>query len=88
MSTSTMTLNQQSAIAIAGAANGTSVAAKDTEIHVHGMLDKTSLQAMSHGDALSPGIPNFSTHAEKRQWQLEHMAAASDIGHARIISRE
>lgn len=45
--------------------------------HVHGMEDKSPLEALSHGDVALPGVPNFGTdYAAKRQWQLEHMAAA------------
>lgn len=44
--------------------------------HVHGMEDKTPLAAISHGEVALPGIPSFPSFAEKRQWQLEHMAAA------------
>lgn len=52
------------------------VTPNDGKTHVHGMTDKTPLQAISHGDVTLPGIPTFPDHASKRQWQLEHMAAA------------
>ncbi|KAH6695885.1 class II aldolase and Adducin domain-containing protein [Leptodontidium sp. MPI-SDFR-AT-0119] len=74
MPSSTTTLLEQ--LATAEKIADTSVTVEDTEKHIHGMLDRTSVQAMSHGDVVLPGIPIFSTHAEKRQWQLEHMAAA------------
>ncbi|KAF7513414.1 hypothetical protein GJ744_009835 [Endocarpon pusillum] len=44
--------------------------------HVHGKEDIDPLKAMSHGDVTLPGIPTFPSAAAKRQWQLEHMAAA------------
>lgn len=44
--------------------------------HVHGMEDKTPLAAISHGDVMLAGVPKFDDFAAKRQWQLEHMAAA------------
>jgi ribulose-5-phosphate 4-epimerase/fuculose-1-phosphate aldolase len=56
--------------------NSKSVVPKEDTPHTHGMTDKTPLQAISHGDVVLPGIPTFPDHASKRQWQLEHMAAA------------
>ena len=54
-----------------------SVTPQDETKHVHGMEDKTPLAAISHGDVMLPGVPDFGTDmAAKRQWQLEHMAAA------------
>ncbi|GJC94707.1 Class II Aldolase and Adducin domain-containing protein [Colletotrichum higginsianum IMI 349063] len=44
--------------------------------HGHELVNKTPLQAMSHGDVVLAGIPEFPDFASKRQWQLEHMAAA------------
>ncbi|KAH7120328.1 putative aldolase [Dactylonectria estremocensis] len=41
------------------------------------------MAAMAHRGKALPGIPEFSSHAEKRQWQLEHMAAAF-----RVFARE
>ena len=41
------------------------------------------LNAMAHQGKGLPGIPSFATHAETRQWQLEHMAAAF-----RVFGRE
>ncbi|KIY02252.1 uncharacterized protein Z520_02390 [Fonsecaea multimorphosa CBS 102226] len=38
--------------------------------------DQSPLAAISHGDVALPGIPKFDDMAAKRQWQLEHMAAA------------
>lgn len=46
------------------------------EHHEHGMQDKTPIAAISHGDVLLPGVPSFTSMELKRQWQLEHMAAA------------
>ncbi|EFX01402.1 class 2 aldolase adducin domain containing protein [Grosmannia clavigera kw1407] len=42
-----------------------------------------ALAAMAHRGKALPGIPVFATHAETRQWQLEHMAAAF-----RVFARE
>lgn len=39
--------------------------------------------AMAHLGKARPGIPRFASHAEKREWQLEHMAAAF-----RVFARE
>lgn len=44
--------------------------------HVHGMEDKTPLQAISHGDNVLAGVPQFKSFEAQRQWQLEHLAAA------------
>ena len=38
--------------------------------------DDEAMFAMAHRRKRLPGIPNFLSLAEKRQWQLEHMAAA------------
>ncbi|KAK5047922.1 hypothetical protein LTR84_006110 [Exophiala bonariae] len=46
------------------------------EHHEHGMQDKTPIAAISHGDVVLPGVPSFTSMELKRQWQLEHMAAA------------
>ncbi|KAL2415646.1 Meiotically up-regulated protein 14 [Exophiala dermatitidis] len=53
-----------------------SVTPAKEEHHVHGMLDKNPLAAISHGDVMLAGVPTFDDPAAKRQWQLEHMAAA------------
>lgn len=53
------------------------------EPHVHGGEDLTPMQAISHGDVSLQGYPKFQSLAEKREWQLEHMAAAF-----RYIARE
>lgn len=42
-----------------------------------------TLAAMAHRGKALPSIPKFSSHALKRQWQLEHMAAAF-----RVFARE
>lgn len=42
-----------------------------------------ALACMAHRGKSLPGIPKFSSHAETRQWQLEHMAGAF-----RIFARE
>jgi ribulose-5-phosphate 4-epimerase/fuculose-1-phosphate aldolase len=42
-----------------------------------------AMAAMAHRGKALPGIPKFSSHAEKRQWQLEHMAGAF-----RVFARE
>ncbi|KLJ10235.1 L-fuculose-phosphate aldolase, partial [Blastomyces silverae] len=47
--------------------------------HVHGGEGLTALQAISHGGIALPGIPSFTSHELKRQWQLEHMAGAFRI---------
>ena len=44
--------------------------------HGHELVNKTPLQAMSHGDVVLAGIPKFVDFASHRKWQLEHMAAA------------
>ncbi|OQU99971.1 Clas II Aldolase and Adducin domain-containing protein [Cladophialophora immunda] len=49
---------------------------KSKEEYAHGVEDKSPLAAISHGDVALPGIPQFDDIAAKRQWQLEHMAAA------------
>lgn len=41
------------------------------------------MAAMAHKGKALPGIPQFKSNAEKRQWQLEHMAAAF-----RVFARE
>ena len=53
-----------------------SVKAPEQAHHVHGMEDKSPMAAISHGDVMLPGVPTFTDMASKRQWQLEHMAAA------------
>lgn len=50
--------------------------APEKEQHVHGMENKSPLAAISHGDVMLPGVPMFTDMEKKRQWQLEHMAAA------------
>lgn len=45
--------------------------------------DVDALASMAHRGKSLPGIPKFSSHAETRQWQLEHMAAAF-----RVFARE
>jgi ribulose-5-phosphate 4-epimerase/fuculose-1-phosphate aldolase len=43
----------------------------------HAKPHKTGIEALSHGsDVKLPGIPTFDTIEAKRQWQLEHLAAA------------
>ncbi|KAH6869429.1 putative aldolase [Thelonectria olida] len=42
-----------------------------------------AMAAMAHRGKALPGIPKFSSHTEKRQWQLEHMAGAF-----RVFARE
>ncbi|KAH8883449.1 putative aldolase [Thozetella sp. PMI_491] len=42
-----------------------------------------AMAAMAHRGKALPLIPKFGTHAEKRQWQLEHMAGAF-----RVFARE
>ncbi|KAK5048702.1 hypothetical protein LTR84_005794 [Exophiala bonariae] len=44
--------------------------------HGHELAHQTPLQALSHGKVKLSGPPSFDSFAEKRQWQLEHMAAA------------
>jgi hypothetical protein len=46
------------------------------EKHVHGKENESPLSAIAHGDVRLAGIPKFDDMAAKRQWQLEHMAAA------------
>lgn len=41
------------------------------------------MAAMAHNGKALPGIPVFDSFAEKRQWQLEHMAGAF-----RVFARE
>ncbi|KIW15497.1 hypothetical protein PV08_05543 [Exophiala spinifera] len=53
-----------------------SVKPADQIQHVHGLEDTRPIQAISHGDVALPGVPTFTDMAAKRQWQLEHMAAA------------
>lgn len=45
--------------------------------------DVDVMAAMAHNGKALPGIPAFNSHAEKRQWQLEHMAGAF-----RVFARE
>ncbi|KAJ5712554.1 hypothetical protein N7493_009022 [Penicillium malachiteum] len=45
--------------------------------------DVDAMAAMAHRGKALPGIPQFDSHAEKRQWQLEHMAGAF-----RVFARE
>jgi ribulose-5-phosphate 4-epimerase/fuculose-1-phosphate aldolase len=56
----------------------TSIVPKEAPHTKHGqeLVNKTPLQAMSHGDVVLAGIPKFVDFASKRLWQLEHMAAA------------
>jgi ribulose-5-phosphate 4-epimerase/fuculose-1-phosphate aldolase len=57
---------------------GKSIAPNEASHTNHGqeLVHKTPLQAMSHGKIVLDGIPKFVDFASKRQWQLEHMAAA------------
>ncbi|KAK1979367.1 putative aldolase [Colletotrichum cereale] len=52
--------------------------------------DVDPLAAMAHRDKALPSIPKFASHAETRQWQLEHMAGAFRVfaseGYAEGIS--
>jgi hypothetical protein len=43
----------------------------------------TPLEAMGHGGKPVHTIPKFASHAEKRRWTLEHLAAAF-----RVFGRE
>jgi hypothetical protein len=43
----------------------------------------TPLEAMSHGGKPVQSIPKFASHAEKRRWTLDHLAAAF-----RVFGRE
>ncbi|KAK2738424.1 hypothetical protein FQN55_000550 [Onygenales sp. PD_40] len=52
---------------------------QEQEKHVHGGEGLTALQAISHGGIPIPGVPSFTSHELKRQWQLEHMAGAFRI---------
>ncbi|GAM36900.1 aldolase [Talaromyces pinophilus] len=45
--------------------------------------DVDVMAAMAHNGKALPGIPVFDSYAEKRQWQLEHMAGAF-----RVFARE
>lgn len=45
--------------------------------------DVDVMAAMAHNGKALPGIPSFDSYAEKRQWQLEHMAGAF-----RVFARE
>ncbi|KAJ5638563.1 hypothetical protein N7528_000953 [Penicillium herquei] len=45
--------------------------------------DVDAMASMAHRGKALPGIPQFDSHAEKRQWQLEHMAGAF-----RVFARE
>lgn len=45
--------------------------------------DVDAMAAMAHRGKSLPGIPKFGSHAETRQWQLEHMAGAF-----RVFARE
>ncbi|KAI9841006.1 MAG: hypothetical protein M1837_001081 [Sclerophora amabilis] len=60
----------------AKANNGREGGGDDAHAHVHGAEGETPLSAICHGDHVLPGIPKFDSVAEKRQWALEHMAAA------------
>lgn len=44
--------------------------------HGDELVGITPLQALSHGAVKLKGVPEFSDFTSKRQWQLEHMAAA------------
>jgi len=54
-----------------GVSNGNQVSAEAVRFR-----KKTPLEAISHGSLALPGVPEFDNLALKRQWQLEHMAAA------------
>jgi hypothetical protein len=45
--------------------------------------DVDAMAAMAHRGKALPGIPNFDSYAEKRVWQLQHMAGAF-----RVFARE
>ncbi|GKT97550.1 aldolase [Colletotrichum tofieldiae] len=49
-----------------------------------------AMSAMAHRGKVIPSIPKFASHAETRQWQLEHMAGAFRVfaseGYAEGIS--
>lgn len=44
--------------------------------HGHELVDKTPLEALSHGNLTLQGIPRFAGFSSQRQWQLRHMVAA------------
>ncbi|PBP21302.1 arad-like aldolase/epimerase [Diplocarpon rosae] len=44
-------------------------------VAVHGAEDRTPLEAISHGNLVISGIPDFSSHAEHRKHILIHAAA-------------
>ncbi|KAK1969842.1 putative aldolase [Colletotrichum sublineola] len=52
--------------------------------------DVDAMSAMAHRGKALPSIPKFASHAETRQWQLEHMAGAFRVfaseGYAEGIS--
>ena len=39
-------------------------------------MEFDAMKAMAHRGKALPSVPKFATHAETRQWQLEHMAGA------------
>jgi ribulose-5-phosphate 4-epimerase/fuculose-1-phosphate aldolase len=45
--------------------------------------DVDAMAGMAHRGKSLPGIPKFTSHADRRQWQLEHMAGAF-----RVFARE
>jgi ribulose-5-phosphate 4-epimerase/fuculose-1-phosphate aldolase len=47
------------------------------------LKDIDAMAAMAHRGKALPGIPNFDSYAEKREWQLQHMAGAF-----RVFARE
>ena len=49
---------------------------KEENKHVHGMEGRRPLEAISHGDVVLPGIPNFVSFEQHRQHIKEHLAAA------------
>lgn len=55
----------------------------NADVHIIGKQVLNAMTAMAHRGKALPGIPGFASHAEKREWQLEHMAGAF-----RVFSRE
>lgn len=64
----------------------------DSPIHIPTKLQDVvdPMAAMAHQGKALPSIPKFESHAEQRQWQLEHMAGAFRVfaseGYAEGIS--
>ncbi|KAF3491728.1 aldolase [Arthroderma uncinatum] len=55
------------------------VKTKPEQENRHVQSQERGLKAFSHGGIPIPGIPSFTSHELKRQWQLEHMAGAFRI---------